>query len=152
MRVREARRAVAWSLPGFGPMTRISASFGEVHAQTLRQRDMVRTQTGQLAEIRKVDRVKLDAAFLEQVPDAYAVLIRAGALGGGLPKADVIVSPAQKIAFGRMPRETEFREAREFLGRPGIVRKPEEMMTYTVFSCAAPVTVRTEGIWARVEP
>ena len=42
---RQRQEALKWSLPGFGPMTRISTSFGEMHAQTLRERDVIRTDS-----------------------------------------------------------------------------------------------------------
>ncbi len=147
----EARSEICWNLPGFGPMTRISTSFGEVHAQVLRQRDQIRTEQGTLKPIVWVDRMRLDSAFLAQVPDAHAILIRAGALGGGLPKADVIVSPEQKVGLGRSVSD-RFVKAKELLGRPGVLRKPEDMMTYTLFHCGEPVCVRMEGMWARVDP
>ena len=144
-------RAVRWTLPGFGPMTRISTSFGEVHAQALRERDMIRTQSGQLKEVKFIDRVKLDAGFMKRVTEAHAVLIRAGALGDGLPKADVVVSPSQRVGTGRHG-DIRFLKASELLGRPGVVRKPEEMMTYTMFHCGEPVVARCEGLWMHIAP
>ena len=139
-----------WTLPGFGPMTRVSTSFGEVPAQTLRERDMIRTHTGQLKPIKTIDRIKLDRAFLNRMKDAHAVLIRAGSLGGGLPKADVLVSPGQFVGLGRHAYEVKYQRAGDLIGRPGIVRKPEEMMTYTTFDCGEPISVRMEGIWAKI--
>jgi len=133
-------------------MTRISTSFGEVHAQALRERDMIRTQEGVLKPIAWVDRMRLDSTFLGEVPDAHAVMIRAGALGGGLPKADVVVSPEQLVGLGRHVHDLKFVKAKELLGRPGVLRKPEDMMTYTLFHCAESVCVRMEGLWARVDP
>jgi hypothetical protein len=141
---------INWTLPGFGPMTRISTSFGDVHAQVLRERDMVRTASGNLKPVLWVDRVKLDQGFMRKAPNATAILIRAGALGNGLPKADVIVSPEQEISFGRQGLTSDFHKAKSLLGRPGVVRKPEEIMTYTRFHCGEPVSVKVEGIWARV--
>ncbi len=146
------RAPIEWTLPGFGPMTRVSTSFGEVHAQTLRERDMIRTEQGTLKPVVWIDRIRLDAAFLQQVPDAHAVQIRAGALGGGLPKADVTVSPEQLIGLGRHVHDKKFVKAKTLLGRPGVLRKPEDMMTYTVFHCGESVCVRMEGLWARVDP
>ena len=146
-----ARPPVRFTLPGFGPMTRISTSFGEVHAQALRERDMIRTQSGQLKEIQFVDRVKLDAGFMQQVTDAHSVLIRAGAFGDGLPKADVVLSPGQRVGFGRHG-DIRFLKASELVGRPGIVRKPEEIMTYTMFHCGEPVVARCEGLAVHIAP
>lgn len=144
-------RQVRWNLPGFGPMTRISTSFGEVHAQALRERDMIRTQSGQLKEIKFVDRVKLDSGFMKHVTESHAVLIRAGALGDGLPRADVVISPSQRVGVGRHG-DIRFLKASELLGRPGILRKPEEIMTYTMFHCGEPVVARCEGLWMHIAP
>ncbi len=143
---------VAWTLPGFGPMTRISTSFGDVPAQALRERDVIRTPQGVLRPIKWVDRMRLDTAFLKHVPDAQAVMIRAGSLGGGLPKADIVVSPEQSIGLGRHAHDVKFVKAKSLLGRPGVVRKPEELLTYTLFHCGEEVVVRVEGIWAKVTP
>ena len=143
---------IEWNLPGFGPMTRISTSFGEVHAQALRERDVIRTPQGVLKPIKWVDRMRLDAAFMRHAPDAQAVMIRAGALGGGLPKADIVVSPEQLIGIGRHAHDVKFTKAKKLLGRPGVIRKPEEMMTYTLFHCGETAVVRVEGIWAEVSP
>ncbi|MEM0948523.1 MAG: Hint domain-containing protein [Pseudomonadota bacterium] len=143
-------REAQWEAPGFGPLTRIATSFGEVHAQALRERDMVRAQSGRLHEITEIDRLKLDAAFLEMVPEANPVVIRAGALGGGLPKADVVVSAGQIIGTGRHAAETRFCRAGDLVGRPGIIRRPEEIMTYTNLMCSGPLIVRVEGIWAKL--
>jgi hypothetical protein len=143
---------VAWTLPGFGPMTRISTSFGDVPAQALRERDSIRTPQGVLKPIKWVDRMRLDTAFLKHVPDAQAVMIRAGSLGGGLPKADIVVSPEQSLGLGRHAHDVKFVKAKSLLGRPGVVRKPEELLTYTLFHCGEEVVVRVEGIWAKVAP
>jgi len=144
--------AIQWNLPGFGPMTRVSTSFGEVHAQALRERDMIRTHQGNLKPIEWVDRMRLDEPFLAQVPDAHAIMIRSGALGNGLPKADVVISPEQYVGLGRHAHDMKFVKAKDLLGRPGVLRKPEEILTYTLFHCGERVCVRIEGIWARVDP
>lgn len=148
----KATTEVSWTLPGFGPMTRISTSFGDVHAQALRERDVIRTPMGLLKPIKWVDRMRLDSAFLKHVPDAQAVMIRAGSLGGGLPKADIVVSPEQSLGLGRHAHDVKFVKAKTLLGRPGVVRKPEELLTYTLFHCGEEVVVRVEGVWAKVTP
>lgn len=141
-----------WTLPGFGPMTRISASFGDIPAQALRERDTIRTQQGTIKSVAWIDRVRLDSAFLELLPDAQPILIRSGALGNGLPKADVVLSPEQPISLGRHAHDLSFVKARDLCGRPGVLRKPEDMMTYTRFHCGESVCVRVEGLWAMVDP
>ena len=145
-------KPIVWNIPGFGPMTRICTSFGEVPAQALRERDIVRTEQGNLKPIVWLDRMQIDEDFARDVPDAHAVLIRAGCLGNGLPRSDVVVSPEQYVGLGRHVHEVEFVKAKTLLGRPGVLRKPEEIMTYTLFHCGEPIVARVEGLWARVDP
>ena len=149
---RSVTRQIDWTLPGFGPMTRISTSFGDVPAQALRERDMIRTHEGKLHAVQWVDRVRLDSEFFRHAPDAHAILIRAGSMGQGLPKADIIVSPEQLLGLGRHAFSMKFVQAKSLLGRPGVIRKPEDIMTYTMFHCGISTTVRVEGVWAKVDP
>lgn len=141
-----------WSLPGFGPMLRVVTSFGPVPAQALRQRDLVRTRSGEFRKVEWVDRMVLDEGFLKSVPSALPVLIRAGALGAGLPANDIVVSPEQMLCIagpGVPPRHVV---ARELLNRPGVMRKPEQIFTYTRFHCGEPVEVQAEGLWLAANP
>jgi hypothetical protein len=143
---------IQWSLPGFAPMTRITTSFGEVHAQALRERDLVRTRSGEFKPIRWIDRIVLDEEFLVRHPDALPVLIRANALGRGLPRADVMLSPRQPIAplFNQLPGSAK--TAADLLSRPGVFRKTENVVTYTLFHLGAPDYVMTERFWVSVAP
>ena len=141
-----------WTLPGFAPLTRITTSFGEVHAQALRERDLVRTRSGEFKPIRWIDRIVLDESFLIRHPDAQPVLIRANALGRGLPRADILLSPRQPIApiFNQLPGTAK--TAADLLSRPGVYRKTENTMTYTLFHLGAPDYVMTERFWVHVSP
>lgn len=137
---------VTWSLPGFGPMARIATTIGQVHAQALRARDTVVAATGQLLDVLSVDRIRLDRDFLDHSPDAQPIRIGAGSLGRDLPLTDVLVSPDQPVGITR----DRFVKARDLLGIRGVSRASEEMMVYTTFRCAHPVTVKMEGLWARI--
>lgn len=141
-----------WDFPGFGPLTKIETGFGEFPAQTLRERDRVRTRRGTLAEIRWLDRVTLNEDFLHRHPEAQPIVIPAHALGRGLPRHDVMLSPGQRIlAEGAMIPRREMTAA-ELLATGKAVRKPETMVTYTFLLCAQPVHVRIEGLFAPLEP
>ncbi len=147
-----ARAPMRWSLPGFGPMTRITTSFGEVHAQALRTRDLVRSRSGEFKPIVWLDRIVLDDAFLRLHPDALPILVKAGALGRGLPKGDVTLSPRQPVPAAENHLPSSVRTAADLLNRPGVFRKPETTLTYTLFHCGEPQTVLTEKLWVHVAP
>lgn len=149
---RPAPKPMVWSLPGFGPMTRITTSFGEVHAQTLRERDLVRTRSGEFKPIKWIDRIVLEEEFLERHQDAHPILIRAGALGRGLPRQDILLSPRQPLAPLTGQLSGSAKTASDLLNRPGVFRKAESTITYTMFHCGSPEVVMTEKLWVEVSP
>lgn len=145
-------KPLVWTLPGFGPMSRVTTSFGDVHAQALRLRDLVRTKSGEFKPIVWLDRLVLEEEFLHRHPDALPVLIRAHALGRGLPRADLALSPRQPVSpvANRLP--TSARTAADLLQRPGVFRKAETTVTYTLFHCGEPQLVMAERLWVSVSP
>jgi len=145
-------QALHWTLPGFGPMTRVSTSFGEVHAQALRVRDQVRTKSGGFKPIVWLDRLVLEDEFLRRHPDALPVLIRANALGRGLPRQDITLSPRQPISPVANHLPPSARVAADLLQRPGVFRKTESTVTYTLFHCGEPQMVMVEKLWVSVSP
>ncbi len=132
---------------GLGPMARVSTSFGDMHAQTLRERDMLRTRAGGFIKIERVDRYVLDEDFLSYHPEALPVRIRAGAFGRNLPASDVILAPYQKFTAGQQIAGSTLSRALDALGRPSVVRAAESFITYTVIRCAKPVSILCEGLW-----
>ncbi|WP_172294930.1 Hint domain-containing protein [Pseudoruegeria sp. HB172150] len=136
---------VQWSMPGFAPMTRIACSFADVPAAALRERDQVRSRNGFIA-IRRVRRMTLDQEFLSRHPDAQPIMIQANTFGPGKPAADIMVSPAQMISPvpGRLPVA---RRATECLSMPGVFRRPETGLSYTIIELDAPAEVCAEGLW-----
>jgi hypothetical protein len=149
---RQPPRAIAWTLPGFGGNARVTTSFGDLPIHALRRRDPLRTVAGTLKSVHWYDRLRLDQGFLRANPDAQPILILANALGHGLPKADILVSPHQKISVTPPGFQLEFRLARDLTGRPGVMRKPEETMTYSLFHCEVPALVLVEGVAVSVAP
>lgn len=139
-------------LHGFGPMTRVTTSFGEVPAQALRERDMVRTQNGAYKRIEWIDRIILDDDFLRYHPKAMPILIPAGSLSRGLPHHDTLLAPYQPFngtqSFsGKIPKL-----AVDALSRSNIFRKPESIITYTQFHFGRPTSVLVEGLWFDTAP
>ena len=141
-----------WTLPGFCANTKVGTSFGELPVHALRLRDPLRTVAGTNATVGWVDKVHLDEEFLRTHPDAQPIMIRAGSLGQNLPKEDLIVSPHQKINMSKVQFRQEFCLARDLEHVPGVMRKPEMMLTYFLFHCTVPVTVSVNGTWTSVVP
>ena len=133
-------------------MTRITTSIGEVHAGALRERDLVRTRSGEFRPIVWVDRILLEEGFLERHHDAHPILIKAGALGRGLPRADVTLSPRQPVVPLANQLPGSAKTAADLLSRPGVFRKAETSFTYTMLHCGAPEIVMTEKLWVGVSP
>jgi len=135
-----------WTLPGLCWNASVMTSFGALPVQVLRLHDPLRVDNGAIARIAWVDKVHLDESFLKSFPDAQPVLIRAGALGPNLPSQDVLVSPEQKITVTGPGYSKMLRPARSLLGRPGVLRSPQMLLTYYLFHCGRPANVRCEGL------
>lgn len=144
--------ARTWTLPGFGPLSRITTSLGETPAQALRKGDLVRTKSGQFKPIVWLDRILLDEEFISLHPDALPVVVRKDALGRGVPSADVHLAPEQPLDAAAHRLETRHDTARALLGRPGVLRKAEAMYTYTLFHLGAPEVIRASKMYVRIDP
>jgi hypothetical protein len=146
------REEKLWSLPGLCWNAMVMTSFGALPVQVLRQHDPLRLDDGQIKRIAWIDKVQLDEGFLASFPDAQPVLIRADALGPGLPARDILVSPSQKVQTRTMNFSTEVRAARDLIGRPGVMRRPETMVTYYLFHCGQPARIQAEGMTLQTAP
>ncbi len=142
-----------WTLPGFGPLTRVTTSLGEVPAQALRERDLVRTRSGDFKRIVWLDRITLDEEFISLHPDALPVHIRPNALGRGVPSHDVYLAPRQPVAPAANKLNGRYENgALDLIGRPGIFRKAEAMYTYTLFHVGEPAVVQASKMFVDVAP
>ncbi|TKW63553.1 MAG: Hint domain-containing protein [Paracoccus denitrificans] len=81
----------------FGADALIRTPTGEAAAADLAIGDLVETRDGGPQAIRWIGTRHLDAATLADNPKLRPVRIRAGALGEGLPQADLIVSPQHRM-------------------------------------------------------
>ena len=97
-------------VPCFSAATLIETARGPVAAGDLAVGDMVRTRDAGLQPIRWIGRRALDAAALERAPHLRPIRIRAGALGQGLPEADVLVSPQHRVLISSRIAERMFGE------------------------------------------
>ncbi|MCA1286860.1 Hint domain-containing protein [Salipiger bermudensis] len=81
----------------FAHGTRIATPRGEVAVEDLRPGDLVRTLDSGDQTLRFVGRRVLSARDLRDMPRLCPMRIRAGALGQGLPRRDLVVSPQHRL-------------------------------------------------------
>ena len=81
----------------FAEGTRIATPDGERLVETLRPGDLVLTRDGAAKPLRWVGVRKVTAEELAADRDLRPIRIRQGALGGGLPERDLVVSPQHRM-------------------------------------------------------
>ena len=84
-------------VPCFAAGTMIATAKGQVAVEALRAGDLVHTRDAGLKPVRWTGARTLTADQLAAMPELRPIRIRAGALGGGTPVADLIVSPQHRI-------------------------------------------------------
>lgn len=83
--------------PCFTPGVMIATGAGEVPVETLSVGDKVVTRDNGLQTIRWVGSHRYHGRELASAPHLYPILIRAGALGDGLPERDMRLSPNHRV-------------------------------------------------------
>ena len=84
-------------VPCFAAGTLILTPRGEVRIEDLSVADCVRTMDSGDQPIRWIGRRRLSGADLAANPKIVPIRIRAGALGNGLPRTDLVVSPQHRV-------------------------------------------------------
>ncbi len=110
--------ALAWAEAApecFCAGTRILTSQGEIPVESLCVGDMVMTLDDRAMPVRWVGRRTVATRFAD--PLAWPIRIRAGALGGGLPRRDLAVSPGHALLLRGL-----LVQAGALAGLPGIAR------------------------------
>ena len=138
-------------ITGFGPMSRVTTSFGEVHAHVLRKGDMVRTTLGHFKRIEHVDCIRFDEEFVRRHPGVLPIKLRKGALGQGMPKVDMMLAPYQKVRVGRARSAMPMVDAIKLLDRPFVERATENQITYTIIRLDGPAEILCEGCATSLE-
>ena len=140
-------------IPCFTPGTRIATPRGEVAVEALRAGDRVITRDNGLQEVRWVGARALDAAEVTAAPHLCPVLIRAGALGRGLPERDMLVSPQHRVLLTSERAALYFGErevlaaATHLTGMAGIDAMQPMGVRYIHFMCDRHEVVLSDGAW-----
>ncbi|WP_297774026.1 Hint domain-containing protein [uncultured Roseovarius sp.] len=140
-------------IPCFTPGTAIATPRGERLVEELRVGDKVITRDNGLQEIRWIGQRDLSGQELVQSPQLRPVLIRAGALGHGLPERDMLVSPQHRILLNseRAALYFEDREvlaaAKHLTGIEGVEQVETRAASYVHFMCDQHEVVLSNGTW-----
>lgn len=140
-------------VPCFTSGTLIATPRGEVNVEDLRVGDRVITRDNGIQVIRWVGARTLKGRDLVRNDELRPVLIRAGALGNGLPERDMKVSPNHRmlIASERSAFYFEEREvlvaAKHLVGQPGIQYVDIDEVTYVHFMFDQHEVVLSDGTW-----
>ncbi len=141
-------------IPCFTPGTRIATPRGECPVEALRVGDKVITRDNGMQEIRWIGQRTLTGHELWKAPHLRPVLVRAGALGRGLPLCDMLVSPQHRmlIASDRAALYFEDREvlaaAKHLTGMDGVDQAAPFGTTYVHFMCDRHEVVLSNGAWS----
>jgi Ca2+-binding RTX toxin-like protein len=138
----------------FAPGTRIDTLRGRVAVEDLVIGDQVLTRDNGFQPLVWTGRRDLSAADIAACPGAAPVRIAAGALGRGLPDADLVVSPRHRMLITGARAELMFGErevlvcAADLLHLPGVSRVTEGPVSYLHVMCESHQILRAEAAWS----
>jgi Ca2+-binding RTX toxin-like protein len=134
--------------------TLIATPQGERPVEELREGDRVLTRDNGMQEIRWMGSKHLDWRALKNAQHLRPVLIRAGALGGGLPERDMMVSPNHRMLVTSEKTALYFEDsevlvaAKHLVGIDGIAQVDTMGTTYVHFMCDRHEVVLANGAWS----
>ncbi|WP_319823573.1 Hint domain-containing protein [Thalassovita sp.] len=140
-------------VPCFTPGTLIATPRGAVPVQDLCAGDKVLTRDNGVQEIRWVGAKELSGLELVHSAHLKPVLIRAGALGNGLPERDMMVSPNHRVLVTGDKTALYFEErevlaaAKHLVGMDGIQTVTPMGTTYIHFMFDHHEVVLSDGAW-----
>ena len=135
-----------WTCPGFLGKTRILTDFGALPIEALRTNDPIVTGVGRVMRVRRIRKIGLDRHVLAQTPDAQPVRIMADAFGPGLPKQDMLLSPAQELTVRIQNFPPRRLRAGEIRGTGAVMRAPATALVYYAFELEEEAVAYAEGI------
>ncbi|SHK78883.1 Ca2+-binding protein, RTX toxin-related [Roseovarius marisflavi] len=140
-------------IPCFTPGTVIATPRGEKLVEELQVGDRIITRDNGLQEIRWIGHRALGGQDLIKSPHLRPVLIRAGALGQGLPERDMLVSPQHRILLNNERAALYFEErevlaaAKHLTGLDGVDTVESSGTTYIHFMFDQHEVVLSNGAW-----
>ncbi|WP_420860155.1 Hint domain-containing protein [Marivivens marinus] len=140
-------------IPCFTPGTTIATPKGERLVEDLREGDRIITRDNGIQEIAWVGRKEMAGRQLVQNPHLKPILIRAGALGNGLPERDMLVSPNHRVLVASELTQLYFEEsevlaaAKHLVGAPGIHAVDVMNTSYIHFMFERHEVVLSNGSW-----
>ena len=140
-------------IPCFTPGTLIATPHGERKVEDLRVGDRVITRDNGIQEIRWVGHRTLGMGELLHAPKLNPIRIRAGALGGGLPERDMLVSPNHRVLICNERSSLYFDDsevlvaAKHLTGMEGIDQVEVDEVTYVHFMFDRHEVVLSDGAW-----
>jgi hypothetical protein len=152
---RESRRLAEFiaAIPCFTPYVALATDRGPCFATKLRPGDRVVTRDHGLQEVRWVGQRRFGWRDLGLNPTLRPVRIAAGALGNGVPAADMLVSPNHRF-LAAMPGQKltdateQLWQARELIGREGVHRVDCTDIEYVQILLDRHELVLSEGAWS----
>lgn len=141
-------------IPCFTPGTTITTPRGEVLVEDLKVGDKVITRDNGFQPITWVGHKQMDLRAFTKAPQLRPILIRAGALGNGLPERDLILSPNHRVLITEPAVSLYFDEpevlvaAKHLVGRPGIHAVDMLQATYIHFMFDRHEVVLGNGAWS----
>ncbi|KPP91205.1 MAG: putative Ca2+-binding protein [Rhodobacteraceae bacterium HLUCCA08] len=140
-------------IPCFTPGTTIATPRGERLVEELQEGDRIITRDNGIQEIRWVGHKVIDGKALVRNPHLKPILIKAGALGNGLPERDMLVSPNHRILVSGDKTQLYFEEsevlaaAKHLVGAEGIHQVDVMQTTYVHFMFDRHEVVLSNGAW-----
>ncbi|WP_068111491.1 Hint domain-containing protein [Tropicimonas marinistellae] len=141
-------------IPCFTPGTRIATPTGEKLVEQLTAGDKVLTRDNGVQQIRWYGQKRIDYAKLGGLPHLQPVLIQAGALGGGLPEQDMLVSPNHRMLVTNDRASLYFDDhevliaAKHLVDNRGIRSLRTSITTYIHFMFDQHEVVLANGAWS----
>lgn len=138
----------------FTPGTMIATRRGEKPIQQLKVGDEIITRDNGAQELRWIGRRNLNRYELTRMPQYFPILIRAGALGGGAPLRDMMVSPNHRMLVTSEIAEVMFGEsevlvaAKHLTGLEGVDEAPIRKVSYIHLMFDRHEVILADGSWA----